>query len=106
MSVEFLQHLQKHEYAEAASLFSKYAEKRMSKDVLKAKWERVLQQHGEIQRWKVRSMGSSHTTAGFRYGVGGGANDKSNEDATVIIDLEAVDAEQKKWEIVEVSIHP
>jgi hypothetical protein len=88
VSVEFLQHLQKHEYAEAASLFSEYAEKKMSSDVLKARWEEVLRKHGEIQRWKVHAIGNSPTTAGFRYGVDGGANDKSNYEATVIINLE------------------
>ncbi len=106
VSVEFLQYLQKHEYDEAISLLSEDAQKKMNKDVLKARWEKVLRQHGEIKGWQVLSMGFSSTTAGFRYGVGGGANDKSNYDATVYIDLEAIDAEQKKWEIVEVNISP
>jgi hypothetical protein len=108
VSVEFLQHLKQRQYADAESLLSKDAQKEMNKDILRVKWEKMIQVHGEIDGWNVLSIGTSDPPAEvlFRYGVSGTKFSFSNGSVVITLDPEYGDGEGKLWKITEVIISP
>ena len=105
VTVEFLQNLKNHQYEQAVLLFRKSIQKENSKDILKTKWEDILQVHGEIQSWSVRAIGTNGTPVtniGFSYMLYG-TRGSGNGDA--IIDLEPKNFEGTEWEIVKIQLN-